>query len=167
MTIALEQAQDSIAHPLDVLEELVASNDWPFDRPSEDELVAEIQGRWCDYRLYFLWRDDVQALHFTAAFDTKVPQTRRREVNDLLAALNEKLWLGHFDVNPEDGMPMFRHTMPLRGQRGVGTEQLEDIVDTAVTECERFFPAFQMVVWGGKSAAEALEAALFETVGEA
>jgi len=64
-------------------------------------------------------------------------------------------------------MPMFRHTVPLRGLRGASVEQLEDLVDSAVTECERFFPAFQFVIWGGKSAAEAMAAALFETVGEA
>ena len=37
----------------------------------------------------------------------------------------------------------------------------------AVTECERFYPALQLVVWGGQSSAEALAAAMMETVGEA
>ena len=46
-------------------------------------------------------------------------------------------------------------------------EQLEDLVDAAVGECERFYPALQMVVWGGRSVDEALSAALMETVGEA
>ena len=62
---------------------------------------------------------------------------------------------------------MFRHTVPLRGLRRASVEQLEDLVDAAFSECERFFPAFQFVIWGGKSAGEALDAALFETVGEA
>ncbi|MGH6959444.1 MAG: YbjN domain-containing protein, partial [Dongiaceae bacterium] len=35
------------------------------------------------------------------------------------------------------------------------------------SECERFFPAFQFVLWGGKSPEEALAAAMLETVGEA
>jgi hypothetical protein len=33
--------------------------------------------------------------------------------------------------------------------------------------CERYFPAFQFVVWAGKGARAALDAALFETAGEA
>jgi hypothetical protein len=41
------------------------------------------------------------------------------------------------------------------------------MVDIAITECERFFPAFQFLLWGGKSATEALQAAMLETVGEA
>ena len=31
----------------------------------------------------------------------------------------------------------------------------------------RFYPALQMVLWGGRSVGEAVEAALMETVGEA
>jgi hypothetical protein len=41
------------------------------------------------------------------------------------------------------------------------------MVDIALTECERFFPAFQFVLWGGKPPAEALEAAMLDCVGEA
>ena len=46
-------------------------------------------------------------------------------------------------------------------------QQFEDVVDIAFSECERFFPAFQFVLWGGKSPEEALAAAMLETVGEA
>jgi hypothetical protein len=167
MTATLDVSPEPAPNPLDIVEEIVAANQWPFDRTSEDELVVEITGKWCDYRLYFMWRDDLSALHFTCAFDVRVPDTRRREVHDLLALINEKLWLGHFDVSLEEGMPMFRHTVPLRGLSGASVEQLEDLVDSAFTECERFYPAFQFVIWGGKSANEAIAAALFETVGEA
>lgn len=167
MTATLDVSPEPAPNPLDIVEEIVAANQWPFDRTSEDELVVEITGKWCDYRLYFMWRDDLSALHFTCAFDARVPDTRRREVHDLLALVNEKLWLGHFDVSLEEGMPMFRHTVPLRGLNGASVEQLEDLVDSAFTECERFYPAFQFVIWGGKGAHEAIAAALFETVGEA
>ncbi len=167
MTATLDVQPEPAPNPLDIVEEIVAANQWPFDRTSEDELVVEITGKWCDYRLYFMWRDDLSALHFTCAFDARVPDTRRREVHDLLALVNEKLWLGHFDVSLEEGMPMFRHTVPLRGLSGASVEQLEDLVDSAFTECERFYPAFQFVIWGGKGAHEAIAAALFETVGEA
>ncbi len=62
---------------------------------------------------------------------------------------------------------MFRHALPLRGSRGPSPEQVEDILETAIIECERFYPAFQYAIWGGKSASEAIAAALIETVGEA
>ena len=46
-------------------------------------------------------------------------------------------------------------------------ESLEDMVDIAITECERFYPAFQFVLWGGKTPQDALTAAMLECVGEA
>ena len=38
---------------------------------------------------------------------------------------------------------------------------------TALNSCERYFPAFQFVIWAGKSAREAMDSAMFETSGEA
>ena len=55
----------------------------------------------------------------------------------------------------------------LRGAPGASAESLEDMVDIALTECERFFPAFQFVLWGGKTPQEALAAAMLECAGEA
>ena len=42
-----------------------------------------------------------------------------------------------------------------------------NLVEVAITESERFYPAFQYVVWAGKSPADALTASILETVGEA
>ncbi len=55
----------------------------------------------------------------------------------------------------------------MRGQMEPTLEQMEDLVETALIECEKFYPAFQYVIWGGKSATEAIAAAMIETVGEA
>ena len=154
-------------NPLDVIEELVAANEWPFERSAEEELVVEIGGRWCDYRLYFVWEENLSALQFSCQFDMKVPLPRRQAVQDLLAQINSRLWLGHFDSSNDEQTPMFRQTMLLRGSKGVTTEQVEDLVEIALDEAERYYPAFQFVIWGGKSANEAVTAAILETVGEA
>jgi hypothetical protein len=70
-------------------------------------------------------------------------------------------------LSSEDGMPMFRHTLLLRGAGPASVEQLEDLVDISVSESDRYYPAFQFVIWGGKTPKEALDAALIEVVGEA
>lgn len=165
MSVAVEEA--GAANPLDLVEQFVAANEWAFDRHSDDEMAVEVPGKWCDYSLYFAWREDVGAMHFTCAFDLKVPVAKRPTVCELLAEVNERLWLGHFGVWSDEGIPMFRHSVLLRGLDGASMEQIEDLVDIALGECERFYPAFQFVVWGGKSAGEAISAALIDTVGEA
>ncbi len=167
MSLTYAESIEAPINPLDLVEELVGHNEWAFDRASIDELAVEIDGRWSGYRLFFLWQQDMGALHFSCIVDCKVPSERRRDVEGLLALINEKLWLGHFDVPSDEATPMFRHTLLLRGARTASAEQMEDLVEVCLTECERFFPAFQFVIWGGKSPAEAMQAALIDVVGEA
>ena len=92
---------------------------------------------------------------------------QRTALYELLAKANERLWVGHFGMDEETGMPVYRQTVLLRGTPSASAESVEDMVDIAITECERFFPAFQFVLWGGKSADEALDAAMLECAGEA
>ena len=44
---------------------------------------------------------------------------------------------------------------------------IEALLGSALDACERYFTAFQFVVWAGKGAREALDAAMFDTSGEA
>jgi hypothetical protein len=159
--------RDRSANPLDVLEQIAAANEWVFERRSDGEMAAEAPGKWCDYGLFFSWSQEISAMHFTCAFDLKTPANRRGPLYELLALANEKLWIGHFGIDSEDGGPVYRHAVLLRGATGASAESLEDMVDIALTECERFFPAFQFVLWGGKPPSEALAAAMLDCVGEA
>lgn len=163
----LHEERGGQPNPLDLLEELVGANDWTFDRASDSELMVEIEGKWCGYYLLFLWREDLGSVCLSCHFDQKVPARSWPLVYELLGRVNESLWLGHFDLTSDEGLVIFRHTVLLRGPRGASVEQLEDLVDTAVGECERFYPALQMVVWGGQPVGDALTAALMETFGEA
>jgi hypothetical protein len=154
-------------NPLDLVEEIVSSNDWSFDRTSDEEMVVELSGQWCDYNLYFGWREESRLMRFCCAFEMRVPEARRTAVHELLSMVNERMWLGHFCMYPDDHLLSFRQSVLLRGAPGMSVEQLEDMVDIAVSESERYYPAFQFVIWGGKAAHDAIAAVMLETVGEA
>lgn len=166
MTTILAQREEAGPNPIDIIESIAAVKDWTFDRRSDQEMAVEVPGHWCDYGLFFAWSEDLDALHFSCAFDMRTPPSRRGQILELLALLNERLWLGHFALWTETGIPMFRHTVLLSGQ-DLNRTGVEDLVEIAVGECERFYPAFQFTIWGGKTAEEAIEAALLETMGEA
>ncbi len=167
MTTPSIETETALSNPLDLIEELVIANDWPFQRSADDEILVEIGGRWTDYRLFFVWQEEASALQFCCRLDTRVPAKNRGAINDLLSRINERLWIGHFDVSAEEETIMFRHALLLRGVSGVSPEQVEDMVELALVECERFYPAFQLVIWGGKTADEAMTAAILDPVGEA
>ncbi|MPY68581.1 MAG: hypothetical protein GEU92_00690 [Alphaproteobacteria bacterium] len=165
--LATTEHEAATANPVDLVEQVASAHDWIFERRGDDEIAVEINGQWCDYRIYFSWIDDICALHFACAFEMRVPSYKRRDITDLLARINEKLAIGHFDLWADEGLPVFRQAVLLRGVGGASVEQVEDMVEIALTECERFYPAFQFVVWGGKSPVEAVQASMLETVGQA
>ena len=154
-------------NPLDIVERLATSHDWAFDRANDDEVTLVVSGDWAEYQLSFTWMGDIEALHLACAFDLKVPSLRRSEIVELIAKVNEQLWVGHFDFWEKDGLIMFRQALILAGGSSASDDQCEALLGTAVQACERYFQAFQFVVWAGKSARDALDARLFETTGRA
>jgi hypothetical protein len=164
---AMMLSQEGLHNPVDLAELVVMDRDWSFDRLDESELVADTSGTWCNYHFWISWQEDQGALMLSCSFENKMPKQATSKVHALLTLVNEKLWVGHFAINSDDKSVMFRHSILIRDGAGTNAQQLQDLLDIAIAECERFYPAFQSVIWGGKSAAEALEGALFDTVGEA
>ena len=163
----IEIAREQGNNPLEVVERMASGNNWPFERSGEDEIAIVVAGRWTEYQVSFTWMREIEALHFACAFDMKVPEPRLAEVQQLVALINEQLWIGHFDVWTQTGVVMFRHALVLAGGVTASGRQCEAVLASALDSCERYFPAFQFVIWAGKSAREALESAMFETTGEA
>ena len=163
----IELTRDEKISPLEVVERMAAANQWPFERAGDDEIALNVTGRWANYQVSFTWMDDIEALHVACAFDMKVPEPRLAEVQLLVALINEQMWIGHFDVWMQNGVVMFRHALVLAGGVEASDRQCEAVLGTALDSCERYFPAFQFVVWAGKSAREAMDSAMFETSGEA
>jgi hypothetical protein len=160
-------SEESRINPLDVVERIASVNDWSFERAGDDEITILIGGRWSDYQVSFTWMYDIEALHLACAFELKVPDRLRTEVQQLISMINEQMWVGHFDLWTQEGIVMYRHALVLAGGVEASGRQCEALLGTALDACERYFPAFQFVVWAGKSPREALDATMFETQGQA
>ncbi|PLX35692.1 MAG: hypothetical protein C0605_08820 [Hyphomicrobiales bacterium] len=154
-------------NPLDLIEHIADGQHWPFERGGDEEITLTLPGKWAEYQLTLNWREDLEALHLACMFDIRVPENRREETGQLILKLNEQLWLGHFDIWGEEGGLMFRYGLMLSGGASANLEQCQSMMELALEACERFYPAFQYVIWAGHSAADSLEAVMFETVGEA
>ena len=158
---------ETLYNPLDIAESVIMDRDWMFDRTADEELCAEVTGAGRNYRIWFSWQEDCGGLTLSCALDTKFPKQLTPRIHALLALVNEKLWLGHFDACSDDSTILFRHSLLVKDGAGASAEQLCDLLDIAISECDRFYPAFQSLVWGGRSPADALLIAMFETVAEA
>tara|TARA_B110000438_G_C15580604_1_gene549443 strand:- start:269 stop:757 length:489 start_codon:yes stop_codon:yes gene_type:complete len=154
-------------NPIDIVEDVIHAKKWTFSRADDYELVAEINSSWCQYRLYFTWSEQIKAISFTVTFDIKFPQSHTKSVHELLALINEKIWIGHFDITSKSGIPAYRHTVLFSPENEILYNQLVDIVDIAIYECEKYYPAFQLVLFENIKPNKALKISTFDTIGRA
>jgi len=160
-----EETEDGA--PIEVLEQYFEARGWTCERSGDGENFASAPGSWAHYELRGIWRSEDQVLQFLAFPDIKVAVEKRAAVYEVLGLINEQLWLGHFELWSGSGLIVFRHAAMLGESDNLSFEQAESIAEAALEECERFYPVFQFVLWGGKSPGEAISAALIETAGEA
>jgi hypothetical protein len=110
---------------------------------------------------------DMEALHLVCAFELKAPERSNAEIGHLIPMINAQMWVGHFEFWPADRLVVFRHTLVLSGGAQASGRQCEVLLSAALDAGEQYYSAFQFVAWASAGAREALEAAMFETAGEA
>ena len=145
---------------------LFEARGWTFSL-SADELTGEIQGSWAKYQLRGIWRGEDNVLQLLCLPDIRVQGDKQASAQELLALVNEQMWLGHFDLWTNGGILLYRSGTILGDDGLLSLSQAQALVEIAVDECDRFYPAFQFVLWGDKSPKVALEAAMVDAVGEA
>ncbi len=155
------------AEPLDMLASYFEANGWAFEHCGEDEIAASTRGSWTQYEIRAIWRPEDQVLQLLALPDIRVAEEKRAAIYEAIGLINEQLWLGHFELWSSTGVVLFRHGTLLGGGDTLSLDQAQLLVEAALDECERFYPVFQFVLWGGKTPAEAIAASMIETRGEA
>jgi hypothetical protein len=159
--------RDDEAAPVDMLASLFEAHGWPYEFASEDEISGEVKGSWATYQLRGIWRPEDHVLQLLCLPDIRVTDDKRMAMFEVLALINEQLWLGHFDIWSSGGMLLYRHGLMLGDDGLLSPGQAQVAVEAAIEECDRFYPAFQFILWGDKTPAEALAAALVDAAGEA
>ena len=62
---------------------------------------------------------------------------------------------------------IYRYGLALTGGQIASPEQIDTLIRAAVEACERFYPAFQLVVWGDRKVEDAMQVAIAEAYGRA
>ncbi len=153
--------------PVEMLGQLFEARGWNYDFVSDDEITGEVQGSWATYQLRAVWRAEDNVLQLLCLPDIRVPDDKRPAMFEVLGLINEQLWLGHFDIWSNNTMLLYRHGLLLGDDGLLSLSQAQMLIEVAVEECDRFYPAFQFILWGDKSPADALASALVDAAGEA
>ncbi len=167
MSLELEQSPDFDIDPLDIVEVVLEAAGWPCERDEEGTLQVVAETRWGDMGALFAYRPEPSAVHFSLTLDVKAMAAKRSAISELVMLANERLWVGHFDFWSDDGVIIFRHTFPMEDREELSQGEVRSVITAAVAAADRFMPAFNFLVWAGKSPREAIDAVMFETHGEA
>jgi hypothetical protein len=154
-------------HPIDIVETLAEHRDWEFDRVGDDQIAMAVDGQWRTYSLTLAWSARDETLRLVCTFEMEPPEGRQTPLLALLNRINDECWTGAFSFWTEQKLMVWRYGLVLAGGQNAGPEQIDRMIASAVAACERYYPAFQLVGWGGRSAESALEVAIGEAYGRA
>ncbi|MEZ5921265.1 MAG: YbjN domain-containing protein [Parvularculaceae bacterium] len=167
MSIELIRSSRDEVDPLEALETVADTLALSVERVDAEELHVAMPGMWRDAGFWFTWRPELSTLQMGAPLDIKAPKARLAEMARLVSMVNERLWIGHFDLWSDDLSIVFRNAAVLPANGALDTVQAECLIRGAREAIDRFLPAFNYFIWGGKTPEEAMEASLFETAGNA
>jgi hypothetical protein len=153
--------------PLDKVEQFLVQEQILFERISEYEVQFSVTGTWCDYPMWFRWLPVQAMVQVGLGIEARIPQNRRAETKDLVVQVNERLIIGNFDMWSADGTLVFRLGQLVESGNTVSEELAAKMNLAAIEAAEMLVPALNLLLWSEKTATQAVEAAMFETMGEA
>lgn len=154
-------------HPIDIVETLAEHHAWEFDRVTDDQIAMSVEGQWRGYSLTLAWSAQDETLRLICTFEMDPPEARMPQLYDLMNRCNDTAWTGGFTWWAEQKLMVWRYGLCLAGGQMAGGEQIDRLIGGAVIACERFYPAFQLVLWGDKSPEAAMKVAIAEAYGRA
>ncbi len=154
-------------NPIDIVEDIFASKSFELERRNPNEVAVEIQGKWNNMLLFFAWEPNMQCMHLSCLMDIETKIEDRSKIFELLALVNEELWVGHFSYWTEQNVPVFKHSVLLNKNDDNFEQKISQIIDIAVKECERMYPIFKVVLTKGMDPKQALYPMMMETFGSA
>lgn len=155
MNVAVKQ---DLYNPLDTIEYIFSRDNISCERRKINELVAEVQGKWDNMLIFFAFEEHMRCLHISCLLNIETATVDRGKMFELLALLNENLWLGHFAYWSEQKMPIFKHSMILQDEEELFVEKIGKIIELSIMECERVYPIFNAVMRQNVSPTQALYA---------
>lgn len=135
-----------IYNPIDAVENMFQGKSVEFERRSSTEVVAEVEGKWDNMLLFFAWEEHLRCLHISCLMNIDSPTADTGKIFELLALVNEDMWLGHFSYWNERKMPMFKHSLIINPDESDFFGKLEQVFSIAVSECEQMYPIFKAVL---------------------
>ncbi|MCL2744897.1 MAG: YbjN domain-containing protein [Planctomycetaceae bacterium] len=139
-----------------VVEEFFAEEDWKFQEVKKGIYRSGVEGKQGSYRIYFFADDDTHILQIFTIIETNFAVQHRSLVSEFLTRANYGLKIGNFEMDFDDGSVQYRVSNDF--EDGIlNTKIVRRMLYVGIRMMDRYYPGMMEVVWGGKSAKEAIE----------
>ncbi|MFT7507691.1 MAG: hypothetical protein ACI92I_000856, partial [Acidimicrobiales bacterium] len=132
-------------HPIDIVETLAEDNAWDFDRVADDQIAMVIEGQWQAYSITLAWSPLNETLRFVCTFELTPPDDKLPGLYEIINVINDNCYSGTFVFWLKQNCLVYQYGLVLTGGEVAGVAQINQIVQSAVLKCERYYPAFQLV----------------------
>ncbi|MDP5219239.1 YbjN domain-containing protein [Ruegeria sp. 2205SS24-7] len=162
-----EQYLEEDIHPIDIVEHIAEHHDWDFDRIGDDQIAMAVEGQWRTYSITLAWSGYDETLRMVCTFEMEPPEEKLPQLYELINAMNDQCWAGAFTYWGGQKLMVYRYGLVLAGGQVASPEQIDTMINAAVLSAERYYPAIQLMVYGDRSPADAMQVAIAEAYGRA
>jgi hypothetical protein len=155
------------AHPIDIVETLAQHHAWEFERVADDQIAMAVEAQWRSYSITLAWSAQDETLRLICTFEMEPPDEKLPQLYEALNAVNDRCWAGAFTYWREQRLMVYRYGLVLAGGQIASPEQISTLIEVAIKSAERYYPAFQLVVWGDQPVEQAMQVAIAEAYGHA
>lgn len=143
---------------LNLVKGYLKSKDWQFSELQDKKIVLfGISGENGNFQCIADVNEDEKKFIFYSVCGANAPIEKRSEVLDLLNRLNYNFFLGHFEMDSDDGEIRYKASL-LYGFITPNDDIIEQIMMTSIITMDSNLPAIMGVMFGGLTPTQAIEA---------
>lgn len=151
---------------LNEIEGAIGDLGWDASWVEDNEIVALVPGKWCDYQMHFIWQESIGALYIVCCPDVRFDEPYSIDLLRFVIGANQRLWMGHFDLL-EDGSINYRHVIHLYDLDVDCLGIIKEVSFVMFSEFELFYPGFEQLKGNFALSTKDIDLLSLETRGKA
>ena len=128
MTSSFTDISDSKSNPINLLEKIIISKNWVFERPIEDEIYIEVPTKYSNLIIQVTWLKNQSRIEIRSFFYNKMDFSNNIEIYKLLNLINNRIDYGHFVVN-ENSYPTFKNSIIVKDHINIKFDLLREVLN--------------------------------------
>jgi hypothetical protein len=142
---------------LEIVGRFLEEDDWPFNL-IEGRAVYKtgFEGKNGQFTCYAQERTEQQQFVFYAIFPVRAPDNRLADVAEFITRANYGMIIGNFELDYSDGEIRYKTSVDIEDVEVV-EPLIRHLIYANVLTMDKYFPGLMRVIYGGISAASAVE----------